>query len=334
MARRLGMNSLAQPSGDGRQTVEQTIVNYQRPGELVLGDVATSPLELAGAYAAVANAGKFNAPAPIVSITDDKGKPVTVKRSPEVQAISPQVALQAVDILTGDTRFPGTSAAQFQPWYSQGMSTVAGKTGTSVAVVNGKDTTQNASLWFVGHDAEPGRDQRGHEPRPPQRTGERPAQYRQCRPPSAYGAYAAGVWLSALQPTLAGQHWAWTPPSAAPGSPVPPVVGLSVAQATQTLTGAGYKVAKLGNDPTDPLQCASTVPANMVAYAGPQIAPKGATITICPSSGIRQTVYTPPPPPKPKTTPGGGASRPGGGGGPTHTRGHGGFPPIPTPPGR
>jgi membrane peptidoglycan carboxypeptidase len=332
MARRLGMQSLAQPSGDGRQTVQQTIVNYQRPGELVLGDVATSPLELAGAYAAVANSGRFNAPAPIISITDHRGKPVTVKRSPEVQAISPQVALQAVDVLTNDTRFPGTSAAQFQPWYSQGMSTVAGKTGTSVAVVNGKDTTQNASLWFVGMTpnlvAASAVINLDHPNAPATGLPNVASAATQ-----AYGAYAAGIWINALAPSLAGQHWAWTPPSAAPGSPVPSVVGMSIAQATQTLAGAGYKVGRLDSDPTDPVQCASSLPANMVAYAGPQIAPKGATITICPSSGIKQTIYTPPPPARPKPTPGGGATHPGDGG-PTRTRGHGPFPPIPSPPGR
>ena len=39
----------------------------------MLGSIPTSPLELAGAYAAVANGGKFNAPAPILSITDSSG---------------------------------------------------------------------------------------------------------------------------------------------------------------------------------------------------------------------------------------------------------------------
>ena len=36
-------------------------------------DVGTSPLEMAGAYAAVANEGKFNQPAPILSVTDSEG---------------------------------------------------------------------------------------------------------------------------------------------------------------------------------------------------------------------------------------------------------------------
>ncbi|PZS15184.1 MAG: hypothetical protein DLM57_13195, partial [Pseudonocardiales bacterium] len=152
MATKLGMKSLAQPSGDGRLTVAQTILQYGRPGELVLGDVGTSPLELAGAYAAVANNGLFNAPAPIVSITDQGGKAIPVKRSPGVQVVSPQIALQAIDILAADTSFPGTSAQQFQSWYQQGQSIVAGKTGTSVAVDphTQQDTDQNASLWFVG----------------------------------------------------------------------------------------------------------------------------------------------------------------------------------------
>ncbi|HEY8746141.1 MAG TPA: transglycosylase domain-containing protein, partial [Chloroflexota bacterium] len=211
MASKLGMNSLLLPSGDGRLTVKQTIINYQRPGELVLGDIGTSPLELAGAYAAVANSGKFDAPAPILAITDEKGKPMAVKRSPGVQVLSPQVALQAIDILTGDTVAPGTSAIPFQSWYQQGQSIVAGKTGTSVAVVNGKDTNQNASLWFVGMTpnlvATSALINFDHPNAPA-------AGLPNVANPAtdAYGAYASGVWLRVLTPSLAGQHWTWTPP--------------------------------------------------------------------------------------------------------------------------
>ena len=39
--------------------------------------VTTSPLELTGAYAASANDGTFCTPAPVVSITNQQGQPVT-----------------------------------------------------------------------------------------------------------------------------------------------------------------------------------------------------------------------------------------------------------------
>jgi membrane peptidoglycan carboxypeptidase len=310
-AKRLGMKSLTQPSGDGRQTVEDTIVNYQRPGELVLGDVGTSPLELAGAYAAVANAGKFNKPAPIQSITDSKGRQITVKRSPPVQAVSPWVAMEAVNILAGDTKYPGTSAVQFQPWYQQGLSTVAGKTGTSVAVVNGKDTTLNSSLWFVGMTpklvATSAVVNFDHPNAPAAGLPNQPN-----ASSTAYGAYAAGIWVKALTPSLASQRWAWPDAASAPGQPVPSVVGLSVAAAKQKLAESGYKMSQLGHDPNDPVLCASNQPMNMIAYAGPQIAPRGATITVCPSSAQRPSVYIPPKPSH-RNTPSGNTSHSGGG---------------------
>ncbi|HEY7276627.1 MAG TPA: hypothetical protein VH594_11730, partial [Trebonia sp.] len=65
-----------------------------------------------------------------------------------------------------------------------------------------------------------------------------------------------------------------------------------------TLKSKGYKMQQL--DATDLLTCASTVPLNNVAFYAPQVAPKGSTITVCPSSATPQKIYTPPPPPKPK----------------------------------
>ncbi len=154
MATKLGINGLNQPSGEDNATIAQAIVENQRAAQLVLGAIGTSPLEMAGAYAGVANGGSFNAPSPVTSIIDQNGNQVAVKRPAPVQVVSPQVAGQAVQILTGDTLgvgpTAGTSAAEFAAWYAAHPSLIAGKTGTSVAVINGKDSNQNASLWFVG----------------------------------------------------------------------------------------------------------------------------------------------------------------------------------------
>jgi membrane peptidoglycan carboxypeptidase len=305
MATKLGMKSLLQPSGDGRLTVKDTILQYQRPGELVLGDVGTSPLELAGAYAAVANGGRFNAPAPIQSITDENGKPIAVKRSPGVQVVAPYVALQATEILAGDTKFPGTSATQFQDWYNQGHSTVAGKTGTSVAVdpTTRQDTLKNASLWFVGMTPNlVATSAIVNFDHPNAAASGLPGVADPAT--QAYGAYASGVWLKALAPTLAGQSWTWTPSAAAPGSQVPPIVGMDVATATATLKSAGYKLAWLNPSQGQQAVCPKKdVPYGRIGYAGPAIAPRGATITACVSNNVPQQYYVPPPPPPPKPKP-------------------------------
>jgi membrane peptidoglycan carboxypeptidase len=305
IAEKLGIKALDQPGDEAKMTIAQTIVDNQRAAQLVLGAIGTSPLEITGAYAAIANDGDFFAPSPVVSIKNINGDPLEVKRPTRgVQVVSPMVARQAVQILTGDTVTTGTSAVPFAPWYAANpTSLVAGKTGTAVAVINGKDSNQNSSLWFVGLTpkyvatsavinfnspfapasglpgvANPGVD--------------------------AYGEYASGVWLKALQPSLQGQTWTWPLPTAVEGTPVPIAAGMPMDQATSTLKSAGYKVQQL--DAHDHVTCPSSAKYGTVAYFGPQIAPKGATITLCPSAGTPQSIYTPPPSPtktKPTKTP-------------------------------
>ena len=292
MASKLGIKGLQQPSGDGTMSVAQSITTFQRPAELVLGDIGTSPLEMAGAYAAVANGGRFNAPAPVISITDETNTQLTVKRAPAVQVVSPQVAAQATQILTGDTVYPGTSASQFSGWYGSGGSQVAGKTGTSVAVLPNGQTSENASLWFVGMTPNlvatsalinldhPNAPAAGLPGVADPGTG-------------AYGAYSAGVWLSALGPTLATQHWSWPDPNSPSfGDAVPPVIGQTLGAAKATLSAAGFNIAQL--DAANGLRCASKQPSGTVAFAGPTLATRGSTILVCLSSGTGQTIYTAP----------------------------------------
>jgi len=306
MAAKLGIAGLQEPSGDGNFTVAQSVINYGRAQELVLGDIGTSPLELAGAYAAVAGGGIYNAPAPVLSITDENGRTITVNRAPAVPVVSPQAAAQAVQILAGDTTFPGTSASQFRSWYAQNPNEiVAGKTGTSVAVVGNNDNAGNASLWFVGmtpdlvatsalinfdHPSAPAAGLPGLSD---------PAN-------RAYGAYAAQMWLDALSPALSGKSWAWPAPNAVAGIAVPPITGMDLASAAATLKAAGFKMVQL--DQGNALQCASSVQTGSVAFYGPQIALPGSTITVCPSSGVGPQQppaphVTPPSGPQPTTTP-------------------------------
>jgi membrane peptidoglycan carboxypeptidase len=301
LARKMGITSLNQPSGEGNQTIAQAIVNNQRAKQFVLGNVGTSPLEITGAYAAVANDGRYNAPAPVLSITDYTGKSIPVKRPGGVQVVPVQVARNAQQVLLGDTTGSGTSAQPFaQGWYSHNPSLVAGKTGTTVAVVNGQDTTQNASLWFVGMTPEmvattalinfdhpnapaaglPGLSDPGTQ---------------------AYGAYASGVWVGTVGSALGAQQWAWQSPTAIPnGVAVPNVLGLDMATAKARLLAAGFPMRQF--DAANSVQCDSTEPYGTVGYYGPQIAAKGTAVTVCPSNSVSQQIYTAPPP-KPTPTP-------------------------------
>jgi len=117
-----------------------------------------------------------------------------------------------------------------------------------------------------------------------------------------FGAFASTFWLDAYQPALAAQPgWSWQSAQSTPGQQVPDVTRKSLADATATLTAAGFKVAQY------PVPCGSSVPVNQVAYFSPAIATPGDTVSVCLSSGIVPYVYVPPPPPTSpakKATPG------------------------------
>ncbi len=280
---KLGMKSLQQhdPNDSPKLTYAQNIVNNQRGQELVLGSVPTSPLEMAGAYAAIADGGKFNAPAPVLSITDSRGSAIQIKRQPGVQAVQPQVAAQAVQILTGDTKGVGTSASAFSGWYADNQSLIAGKTGTNQA--NQKD--KNASIWFVGmtrdlvatsalidfdNTSAPSKGLVGEG------TGQ------------AYGDFAAKVWIAALKSSLVHKNWSWDDPNQVGSQQVPVLTGLTMSDAKKALSESGFTMVQL--DATNRLSCASAIPFGRVAYYGPSRAEPGATITVCPSNNIGQTV--------------------------------------------
>jgi membrane peptidoglycan carboxypeptidase len=311
MADSLGMKSLAQPSGDpgpdGKLTVQDSILKYSSAKRLVLGDIATSPLELTSAYATIANDGVYNSPAPIESIKDSDGKSIAVPRTQAQRVVAPQVARQAVQILTGDTRTEGTtigtSATQFAPWYANHSSDIAGKTGTAPGLdrKTGK-SNKNGALWFVGMT-----------PNLVATTAlidlDHPSWAASGLPgvkdaaDRAYGAYAAGVWLKTMQPTIRKKTWTWPTADSVPGSTVPDVRGMTLDEAKSELKNNHYKMRQL--DAADLLMCTSRQYTNgEVAYYAPQTAPHGATITVCPASGEHQDIWTPPPPPPPPPTSG------------------------------
>jgi membrane peptidoglycan carboxypeptidase len=301
VANKLGMKSLSQPSDERGLTVTQSILKYSSAKRLVLGDVETSPLELTSAYAAVANNGRYNGPTPIKSIMNSHKVGITVPPTSSYQAVDPQVARQAVAILAGDTKTPGTSAASFAGWYANHSSIISGKTGTAAAYdTKTKKDDKNGALWFVGmtptlvattalinlnSPSYPASGLPGVKD---------PAD-------NAYGAYAAGIWLKALGPELRHKTWTWPSPEMATGDEVPDVTGMTLDDAKAALKDKHFKMTQL--DSADGLECASSVTPSSVAFYGPEIAPRGATITVCPSSGTKQAIWKPPPPPKPTKTP-------------------------------
>jgi membrane peptidoglycan carboxypeptidase len=291
--KRLGMKSLDQhhPTDNPKLTYAQNIVANQRGQQLVLGSVPTNPLEMAGAYAAIANGGAYNAPAPVLSVFDSDGNSLSPKRATEVQAVAPQVAAQAVQILAGDTKSPGTSAGVFNNWYANNSSVIAGKTGTNQAY---PDPNKNSSVWFVGMT-------------PKLVAASGVINFDSSSAPSsglkgegkgkAYGDFAAKVWLDALQPSLKNETWTWTDPNSVDGQDVPDVSGLSYSEAKNQLAQSGFKIRNL--DAADNLLCQSSRPLETIGYYGPHRAKPGSTITVCLSSGIPQ--YTAPVV-KPRTT--------------------------------
>ena len=306
----LGLTGLNQPDKDEHgnetgRTIAQAIV-ADHSATFTLGQTPTSVLQLTGAFGAVANDGVFCAPTPIASIKGPTGQPVALPKPAAgcKRAFSPYVARTLVNVMTADTNTSyGTSGRFFSGWYGNGGSPVAGKTGTNNScTVNPQtgiceDDGKNSSLWFVGITPHLVSASALINPDNPQLTiAGVPGIAAGSDGSDMFGAFASTFWLDAYQPALAAQPgWSWQSAQSTPGQQVPDVTRKSLADATATLTAAGFKVAQY------PVPCGSSAPVNQVAYFSPAIATPGDTVSVCLSSGIVPYVYVPPPPPP--TTP-------------------------------
>jgi len=290
-AQSLGITTLNQQVGnDPSQTLARRIITQRQFG-FTIGTYATSPVQLAGAYATIANDGMFCPPAPVLSIKDETGRTLPVPRKPCARQMTPQVARAAVNVLIGDSTGAGTAASAYQAYYGAGGSQVAGKTGTQNAA---SPTTDNAAIWYVG--VTPGLTgvMAVYNPQSPSGSlkgvpGAADGQ--------AQGVNAAALWLDAVQSSLLKQPWQWPGVNDVPDSiPVTQVTNMPLDQATAALTAQGFKVANFGQ--TYPgVRCGSAAPYDTVAYYSPKVAVPGTTITVCMSNG--QQPYAPPPPPPP-----------------------------------
>jgi membrane peptidoglycan carboxypeptidase len=139
MSERMGM-TYDQPNQDPADQ----IIDENR-GSFTLGAEATSPLDLANAYATLGAQGTRCEPTPVVAVldragkplTDDEGRPVVSGNECTPAAVPPAIANTLSHILVGDVATPaGTGTRAAVPGHE-----IAGKTGTS----QGRD-----SVAFVG----------------------------------------------------------------------------------------------------------------------------------------------------------------------------------------
>jgi len=112
---------------------------------LVLGGGEVKPIEMAGAFAAFSDAGKYHQPTSILKIEDSRGKTLYEYKPNDnkFQAVDPQIAYQISNILDDDSArqmvFGSENALDFGDYH------VSAKTGT---------TTDFHDAWTVGYSTQ------------------------------------------------------------------------------------------------------------------------------------------------------------------------------------
>lgn len=122
----------------GISTVPDAAARYP---SLTLGGVSVQPLEMAAAYAAIANEGRYNPPHFVTRVEDRDGNVLYEYEPPNEQVIEVDVARQATvalqAVVSGGT-YNGGDLPDDRP--------AAGKTGTNEA-----EGGENTDVWFVGY---------------------------------------------------------------------------------------------------------------------------------------------------------------------------------------
>jgi membrane peptidoglycan carboxypeptidase len=289
MAERMGMH-FDQPN----QTPADQIIAEER-GSFTLGAEATSPLDLANAYATLAGSGTRCEPTPVAAVLDRSGQPLLDEAGEPVypgptctpEAIPAGVATTLNQILRGDVEDSyGTGTRAAVPGHE-----IAGKTGTS---------QNNWSAAFVGYTPQYSASVMVLNPKENQNVG------------GFGGNKPATIWHDAMAPILTAQP-------AVPFPPADPVVqngNTRVVPGCSSVSGCRTALQQAGFESTtvtvDSDQPEGTVVGT--SPAGGSRAPLDQVISIRVSNG---SAYVPPAPdPAPTPDPNAGDGDGPGGGGP------------------
>ncbi len=129
--------------------ISETLPAYP---SIVIGSIAVHPIEMAAAYAAVADGGVYHAPSFINHIADRSGDDIYNGKAPGHRVVSTQIATEATTALQAVVKNGTGTAAQI--FGRQ----VAGKTGTTSSNVdawfNGFTPQMEATVWMGNGNAE------------------------------------------------------------------------------------------------------------------------------------------------------------------------------------
>ncbi|GLZ80375.1 carboxypeptidase [Actinorhabdospora filicis] len=263
----------ATPGCQNLKDFEGNTLQCQEPGtwgSITLGTAATTPMEVANAYATLGAEGKYCKPTPIQELYDRDGNKVAAGDPECQQVISQDVARATTDaarcpVMSNSSTSKCNGGTFSGPLSLPGNRDVAGKTGT----------TDNGSLWFAGFT-----------PNAALATFHTDPDYvpKEFYVPTAPHYDVSEKILSAAVKDLPEAKFKTPSEQMIVGkdpTDVPSVNCDSVEDATAKMTNRGFKVEVVNGD-------LSNCPTGTIYAASPgDRAPKGSTIQLLKSSGER-----------------------------------------------
>ncbi len=267
MALAMGISNPVINSTTGAKKYDPYLSDPLGHGAFTLGGAEAVPLEMANAYATIAAAGVRCDPTPIESAVDAAGKAINVGRKSCKRVLDAGAAAAVTEAMTWVVRPKGKIINGATGRRADIGRPVAGKTGT---------TQETNEAWFVGFTPQLATASIIFDPLNKVTLGSRDS------------GMAIRTWAAFMKSALNGTKVASFPdvPSkylVATGTRVPRVKGMSLAEAGDRLTRAGFKVAVATQ--TVP---AGPIPAGYVANSTPPggtRAPEGSVVTLILSNG-------------------------------------------------